>query len=281
MQIQPRYTSNHCSAAYQLNWSLSVFGRESLPSPASSIEALLEAITKDQLKILEFNHKPPNIVQFFVSSLPMANPSDIVRLIKGRWQYLMRTREPLEFRRNYRITSVGTANADVLDAYIDRQPDKYPMADHRAQELIESLQFHDAQVDLTIVRRSSHGEYRYALQVVIESESGWHDVRSSVLTAYRQAIVASCRKHGWLLSRIGLLSNHVHILVGPCIEDSPMDVALVLLNNMAFTQGMKPMFRTSFYVGTFGEYDRGAIWHGLAGETPLPSGQAGRRAIGS
>jgi hypothetical protein len=44
-----------------------------------------------------------------------------------------------------------------------------------------------------------------------------------------------------------------------------MDVALVLMNNMAFTQGMKPMFRKSFYVGTFGEYDRGAIWLGLMG----------------
>ena len=121
-------------------------------------------------------------------------------------------------------------------------------------------------------------EFRDALQVVFESESGWHDVRPSVLTAYRQAIVTSCRKHGWLLSRIGLLSNHVHVLVGPSIEDSPMDVALALMNNMSFTQGMKPLFRTSFYVGTFGEYDRGAIRHGLAEATSLPPGQAGRRA---
>lgn len=275
MQIQPRYTSNNCSAAYQLNWSLSVFGRESLPSPAASIQQLREAIAKDHLKILEFNDKLTNIVQFFVSSRSDLNPADIVRLIKGRWQYLRRSIESIEFRRNYRITSVGSANADVLDAYIDRQPERHPMADHRVQELLESLQFRDTQVDLTSVRRSSHGEFRYALQVVIESESGWHDVRSSVLTAYRQAIIASCRNQGWLLSRIGLMSNHVHVLLGPCVEDSPMEVALVLMNNMAFTQGMKPMFRSSFYVGTFGEYDRGAIWQGLAGKTPLPPGQAG------
>ena len=193
MQIQPRYTSHNCSAAYQLNWSLSVFGREARPSPASSIEELREAIAKD-----------------------------------------------------------------------------------RVQELLESLQFHDAQVDLTIVRRSSHGEFRYALQVVIESESSWHDVRPNVLTAYRQAIIASCRKNAWLLSRIGLLSNHVHVLVGPGIEGSPMDVVLVLLNNIAFTQGLKPMFRYSFYVGTLGEYDRGAIWQGMAEQTTLPPGQARR-----
>lgn len=278
MNIQPRYTSNNCSSAYQLNWSLSIFGRESLSSPASSIEQLREAIAKDHLKLLEFHHKPPNIVQFFVSSRSDLNPSDIVRLIKGRWQYLLRSTEPIEFRRNYRITSVGSANADVLAAYIERQPVKHPMADHRVQELLESLQFHDDQVDLTLVRRSSHGEFRYALQVVIESESGLHDVRPSVLAAYRHAILASCHKHRWLLSRIGLLSNHVHVLVGPGVEDSPMGVALVLMNNIAFTQELRPMFRTSFYVGTFGEYDRGAIRNCLAGETQLPPGQAGRRA---
>ena len=155
------------------------------------------------------------------------------------------------------------------------------MADNRVQELVKSIQFHDEQVDLTCVRRSSHGEFRYALQIVVESDSGWQDVRPNVLTAYRQAIIASCRKHAWLLSRIGLLPNHIHVLIGPEIEDAPMDVALVLLNNMAFTQGMKPMFRYSFYVGTFSEYDRGVIWKGLAEQTPLPPGQAGRRARGN
>ena len=149
MEIKPRYTPENCSAAYQLNWSLSVFGRESLPSPACTIEELREAIANDHLKILEFKYNAPNIAQFFVSARPNSKPSDIVRLVKGRWQYLSR-------------------------------------------------QFHDEQVDLTCVRRSSHGEFRCAMQVVIESESGWHDVRANVLTAYRQAIILSCRKHGWL-----------------------------------------------------------------------------------
>jgi hypothetical protein len=101
MQIQPCYTPDHCSAAYQLNWSLSLFGRESLPTPANTVEELRSALAVDYLKI----------------------------------------------------------------------------------------------------------------------------------------------------------------------QDSPMEVALVLLNNMAFTQGMKPIFRSSFYVGTFGEYDRGAIWNGMTKQT--------------
>jgi hypothetical protein len=89
MQIQPRYTPDHCSAAYQLNWSLSLFGRESLPTPANTVEELRSALAVDYLKILEFKYKPPNRAQFFVSTRPNLNPSEIVRLVKGRWQYLL------------------------------------------------------------------------------------------------------------------------------------------------------------------------------------------------
>ena len=84
MQIQPRYTPENCSTAYQLNWSLSVFGSESLPSPASTIDELRVAIAGDCLKILEFKYEPPNVAQFFVSSRTSSKPSDIVRLVKGR-----------------------------------------------------------------------------------------------------------------------------------------------------------------------------------------------------
>jgi len=38
-------------------------------------------------------------------------------------------------------------------------------------------------------------------------------------------------------------------------------VALSYLNNLVFAHGMKALFCFSYYVGTFGEYDMGAIWH--------------------
>ena len=78
------YLESNCQAAYQLNWSLSVFGKESLPSPEKSIEALRIAIAKDDLKILEFKYREPNVAQFFLSSQPQSSPSAIVRSIKAR-----------------------------------------------------------------------------------------------------------------------------------------------------------------------------------------------------
>jgi hypothetical protein len=43
----------------------------------------------------------------------------------------------------------------------------------------------------------------------------------------------------------------------PC--ESPLDVALAYLNNLAYTQGMRPVYRHSCFLGTFGEYDLGAV----------------------
>ena len=121
MSDQPLYLETNTTAAYQLNWSLSVFGKESLPSPQDCIESLRKSVERDQLKILEFFSKPPNIVQFFISSQPNARPSQIIRSLKGRWQNIVRDITPIDFRRNYRISAVGTSNSEVLDAYVAKQ----------------------------------------------------------------------------------------------------------------------------------------------------------------
>ena len=58
----------------------------------------------------------------------------------------------------------------------------------------------------------------------------------------------------------------VHILLGCAVTESPESVALSLLNNLAFVQGMKPVYRFSYYVGTFGKYDRNSIRRRVSAE---------------
>lgn len=182
-----------------------------------------------------------------------------MRSIKGRWQYLLRDQHPSAFRRNYRIDSVGAANAEVLDQYVAGQNEKHPMADSRVQERLVALQFHDPAVDLSAVQTGNYGLFVNALQVVIETADGWNEIRRDVLAATRDMIVRACVRKEWRLSRIGLLSNHMHILLGAGMTDSPESIALSLLNNLASVQGMKSVFRFSYYVGTFGGYDRSVV----------------------
>ena len=263
--LKPLYTGENCSAAYQLNWSLSLFGRESLPPACQWGGLLAQATEADGVRVLEQRLTKPDLVQLFLSSKPDVAPSHIVRSVKGRLQYLLRDQTPRAFRRNYRIESVGAANSRSLGKYVAGQAQRHPMVDPRVQKRLEALQFHDPHVDLDRMRYSSHGQFIYNLQVVLENAEGWHEVDGATLLAAREMVIRSARAKGYLLSRIGVLSNHFHIALGCDVEARPADVALSFMNNIAYLRKMRAVLRFSFYVGTFGPYDRNAIRRVLGG----------------
>jgi hypothetical protein len=151
----------------------------------------------------------------------------------------------------------------VLDQYVDQQAIKHRMAQERVQTMFEDLQFHNPNVDLRLLQSTSYGRYIYSLQVVVETQDSWNDVRQSALTGYRQAIQQTCISNLWRLSRIAILANHIHILVGPTVEASPESIATSFLNCLAESQERKAIFKFSYYVGTFGPYNRNAIWNKL------------------
>ena len=173
----------------------------------------------------------------------------------GRSQYLIRDQLPKAFRRNYHIQSVGEANSEVLDDYVAKQPKKHPMADEAVQARLESSQF----LDLSKPLIGTYGQYLNSLHVVFETVDSWHEVRESQLHRVREIIVRAAKKKSWRLSRIGLLSNHVHVLLGVAVTECPQSVALSLMNNVAYAYDMQRILKFSYYVGTFGGYDRGAV----------------------
>ena len=61
------------------------------------------------------------------------------------------------------------------------------------------------------------------------------------------------------LSRLSLLCDHVHLVIGGKIDQSPEGIALGFLNSGAIALGMKPQFKFGYYAGTTGEYDLGAV----------------------
>ena len=259
LAMTPIYLSSNRSAAFQLNWSVAVFGKIDFPPSEAWIDPLKEATESDGVRILETERTSSNVVQFLVSTRPDASPSEIVRSIKGRWQYILRSQFPSVFRRNYFIGRFGEANSETLNNYVARQTARHPMADDRVTAKLELLQFYDPAVKLDEEQIGSHGKFVYGLQVVIENAHGWNEIRDEVLQGSRDMIVRASASKGWRLARIGLLSNHIHILLGCSVVESPESVAISLLNYLAYVQGMTPAFRFSYYVGTFGHYDRNAI----------------------
>ncbi|MCA9011199.1 MAG: transposase [Planctomycetaceae bacterium] len=257
--MQPIYTADNTNAAYQLNWSLSLFGLQPLPIIEQWLAELKTATVADGVRVLSAELRSANVAQFFVSTRPEISPSDVVRSVKSRLQYLLRKDLPKAFRRNYHIQSVGEAKSEVLDRYVAKQTEKHPMADPRVQSLLAGLQFYDQTVELDRPQIGTYGQYLNSIQIVLENDGGWHEVGEEHLNGVRNMIIAAAKKKDWRLSRIGLLSNHLHILVGAEVNESPQSVALSLMNNIAYVHSMTPVLKFSYYAGTFGGYDRGAI----------------------
>jgi REP element-mobilizing transposase RayT len=255
----PLYTAAKCRIAYQLHWSLTVFATQPWPEKDSWWQALALAVEPDGVRLLEFKSNHANAGQFLISSKPDASPAQIVRAVKGRLQYLVCDAIPRFWRRHYSITSVGDANNTALQGYVGRQVQRHPMADPRTVERLTQVQFHDPKIDLAALRASGHGRFINSLHLILENAEHLRDAREEWLVTSRRTLNAACRKKDWLLSRAALVGNHLHALVGCNVDDVPRDVVLSVMNNLAFAHGMKPVYEHSFYVGTFGPYDHGAI----------------------
>jgi REP element-mobilizing transposase RayT len=256
---EPLYTAANCRVAYQLRWSLTLFATQDWPAQDSWWEPLRFAVEPDGVRLLEFRRCDDRNGQFLASTRPEVAPLQIIRSIKGRLQHLLRGTIPQLWRRHYSIISIGDANNDTLQGYVGGQVEHHPMADARTTSRLLGSQFHDPLVDLAAQRTSAHGRFTHSLRIVLENTDHASDTREEHLAATRTMVIGACRKKSWLLSRLGLVANHLHMLLGCDVAEAPRDVALSLTNNLSFAHGMKRVYQHSFYAGTFGPYDQDAI----------------------
>ncbi len=255
--LTPIYTVDNCKVAYQLNWSLAVFWREALPT-ANWLPELQAATEPDGVRVLEHRFLKPGVSQFLLSSRPDVSPERVVRSVKGRLQYLVRVDRPKAFRRNFGLRSLGSASREVVEQYVGSQTNHHPLADRRVEEIICGLQINNPRADLSEPRQSGHALYWYALHVCFVHEGRCPELRTAALQAMRKMILRAAQKKRHALSRAGILADHIHLALGCNPHESPADVALSYMNNLAYVCGCKRLFSFGFYVGTFGEYDLGA-----------------------
>jgi REP element-mobilizing transposase RayT len=124
---------------------------------------------------------------------------------------------------------------------------------------LQRFQIVDPESDLSKSRATSHALYTFNLHVVLEVQPGEAAYDEATLQAWRDMILRASQAKGHLQSRASVLPNHIHLLLGCQLDESPEQVALSYLNNLAHACGMWALFKFSYFVGTFGEYDLGAI----------------------
>ena len=263
MTIKPIYTSENCKPSFKLYWTLALFWKVQPIAAEHWLDDLKPATEKDSARILEYRLKDGTTSQFLISGRPELAPDSIIRSAKGRLQYCIRAQAPKAFKRNYSIKSIGSAKLDVVQQYLDSQLDHHQMADPKVQAKLDKYQFNNPNVDLKSPRYSSHGQFIYNLHLVFVHAERWREIRDDRLAKSLEMIQRTAQKKNHLLSKARLLPDHIHLTLGCYITESPMDVALGYLNNIAYGHGMKPIFQSSFFVGTVGEYDLGAIRQAL------------------
>jgi len=256
----PIYTSDNCTPAYQLRWSLALFALVDLPPSSAWHKQLADAVEKDGVRLLEYQYRPPNSHLFLVSTTPSVRPQDIVKSVKGRLQHELQPEIPKAFRRHFSLGSLGNVRREVIERYVADQLGHHRMADESVQGLLREFQLTFPEVDLSKPQRSTHGRYVYNLHLALVHGERWCEVRRDRLETTRDMILKVARAKEHRLSRVSLFSDHLHLTLGCGYEESPEAVSLGYLNNVAFAHGMMELFSRGYYAGTFGEYDMGVIW---------------------
>lgn len=256
--LKPIYTKDNCRFAAPLQWSLSIFWRE--PELTDDWETqLARDLEPDGIRILSHHFSDSQTSQFAISTLADVNPATIVQRTKGRLYHLIRERKPKPFKGNFSIRSIGNATRESVEKYVADQLGHHKMADPDVQARLEQYQVICPEVDLSQMQRTSHGVYWYNLHLVFVHRERWNEVRHAILARVQSMVLAVAKKKSYRLARAGILSDHVHLVLGCQSDASPNDVALGFLNNLAFAHGMKPVYQFSGFVGTVGEYTNNAF----------------------
>lgn len=277
--IDRLYTPQSCAhPAYQLDWSLSVFWRSCPDHTGAWLTQLQEHVARDGIRILQHQFQPPDVSKFLISTTPEIAPIQVVQRVKGRLAWMLGQKSALPrdalakgrsrfnsvhtnkyLRKHYSIRSIGSTRRDRLDKYLARRLEHHPMVDPRVQRCLKQFQIYCPDVDLSAPRMTSHGLFWYNLHIVLVHDGRYHQVNIEPLRSVHKMILATSAKKQHLLSRASILSDHIHLTLGCHLDESPEEVALSYMNNLAYAVGNRPIFRFSYYVGTFSEYDLGAI----------------------
>ena len=253
----PIYTPDNCKFAFQLNWILSISWNQPVRE-AFWLGDLSAALEADRIRVLKHHFTKPGASQFALSTMPDASPQWIVDRVKGRLQYAVRSRWAAALKRNYHLHSIGSARRAEVERYVETQLDRYGL-DEPIRRRFEVIQIKRPGVDLSEVQRTTRGLFIYCLHVVLETDGGWSEMRSQWLCRVGGMIlkIGEAREHR--LSRAGILSDHLHLVLGCRLDVAPRDVAMCYMNNLAYLYGMTPLYRYSAYLGTIGEYDLGVL----------------------
>jgi len=274
MLLQPLYSGVDLKPAFCLRYSWSgwpaapaTFDTLRGPEILDDVSAVWET---DGLRLLEYNWSAEKI-QLTFSATPDVSPVFLASRAKGRLQHALRKADnPQDFSRKLSVRSIGNNTAEQVEAYIAQQVHKERFVDPEFAKKMQQFTVVDPSVDLSKPSHSGRGRYWYNLHIVLEVAERLQTLDLGQLEIVRDNCLKIAIKKGYLISRLSAMLDHLHLAVRGDQAQSPADIVLAFQNNLACLLGQEKVWRETFYVGTFSEYDMGAVRNSspIAGSRP-------------
>ena len=200
-------------------------------------------------------------VRLAFSTQPDVSPVFVAARAKGRLQHALAraTDRFAGFSRKVAVRAVGDNSTQEVEAYIARQVAKEHFVDGRFRELMAEFTVVCPEVDLSVPSASARGHYWYNLHLVLVVAQRDRITDRRPLAIIRDSCFDIARKKGHSIAAVSVMPDHLHVALRANIESSPQEIALSFQNNLAYRLGQIRIWRDGFYVGTFSEYDMGAI----------------------
>jgi len=262
MKPEPLYDGQGVEPAYHLryDWTGWATAGRTFPKEMKEIVGgLREAWEGDGLRVLELACSDRQ-VQALCSVKPRVSPTFFAARLKGRIQNAIREGAcAFSFSRKLAVRSIGDNSTADVQRYILRQAGKERLADVRFRDVLRQITVADAAVDLSLHTETLSDRYWYNLHLVLVTAERFRIADAAWLDKIRDQSVRIAEKKGHAISRLAVMPDHLHIALRANVEHSPQDVALAFQNNLAYALNQCRVWKDTYYVGTFGEYDMDAI----------------------
>lgn len=256
-----RYRRQNLRVPHDIHYSWSGWPSGS-PFPEASIHEaipeLAEALKQDGFAFESYALSPDRI-QVTVCAGPDAAPVWVAQRIKGRLDYTLRKRAcGVTFSRKVGLRAIGHNRTPVVEHYVRDQLKHVDLADPLYRKMLASVAVHDPSVDLSQPAESTHGRYWYNLHLVLVVAGRYRIGQQAVLEGLRERVLDECRNKNCAVKRVSIMPDHMHVALRGNPTLSPAEIALDVQERTSGAVGCR-LWKHEFYVGTFGEYDYGAV----------------------
>lgn len=263
MTPTPIYTTDNTRPVHKIRygWTGWLNPGEKFPETmGNGIEACIAAWRKDGLELDDWHTEDRRIQCLFAAGTDVS-PSLCASRAKGRLQYALRQHEtPVKFSRRVGLRSLGDNTREVVARYLDKQVGKSDYIDPRFKDYLTQFTVDDPETVLNSPLRTGHGEYWYNLHLVIVVQDRRNPMtRNETLETARKTCFKIARKHGYQIAELAIMPDHIHCMLRGNHAQSPQEIGLCYLNNLAYVLGYNRCWSEEFYVGTFSEYTVDAI----------------------